>query len=192
MEDIKYVLSSHYQGTKYDPFTKYGDLRYRQKFRAIGYNQNCEVTLSHIRNNLNDKIKCIEWIAFGPKVFNVFIPQYSRVNDTNKYLKEFSEEVDTDIFYWINRINAALADQNYDESKPLIERYQKLVYSRSHEFINKFDKKFNGNKNVEEKDLEDANDEIVEFIKKETNKLLGELLFVSSLKMKNAFSRSDA
>ena len=191
VEDIKYVLSSHYQGTKYDIFTKYGDLRYRQKFRAIGYNQNCEVTLSHIRNNLNDKIKCIEWIAFGPNAFNVFIPQYSRVNDTNKYLKEFKDEVDTDIFYWINRINAALADQNYDESKPLVEKYQNLVYSKSHEFINKFDKKFNRIKNVEEKDLEDANDEIVEFIKKETNKLLGELLFVSSLKMKNAFSRSD-
>ena len=192
VEDIKYVLSSHYQGTKYDPFVKYGDLRYRNKYRPIGYNKNCETTLSHIRNNLNDKIKCIEWIAFGPNVFNAFIPQYSRVNDTNKYLKEYKEDVDTDIFYWINRINAALADQNYDESKPFVEEYQKLIESKSHEFINKFDKKFNYKNDVEEKELEEANNEIVEFVKKETNKFLGELLFISSLKMKNAFSRTDA
>ena len=192
VEDIKYVLSSHYQGTKYDPFVKYGDLSYSNKFRTIGYNQNCEVTLTHIRPNLNEKIKCIEWIAFGPNPFNVFIPQYSRVNDTNKYLKQFKDEVDTDIFYWINRINAALADQNYDESKPLVEKYQNLIESKSHEFINIFDKKFNDKKNIEEKDLEEANNVIVEFVKKETNKLLSELLFVSSLKMKNAFSRSDA
>ena len=141
---------------------------------------------------MNDKIKCIEWIAFGPNAFNVFIPQYSRVNDTNKYLREFTEDVDTNIFYWINRINAALADQNYDESKPLVEKYQKLIESKSHQFINKFDKEINYKKEVKETDLEDANNEIVEFIKKETNKLFGELLFISSLKMKNAFSRSDA
>ena len=40
--------------------------------------------------------------------------------------------------------------------------------------------------------LEEANNEIVEFIKKETNKLLREILHISSLKMKNSFSRSDA
>ena len=85
-----------------------------------------------------------------------------------------------------------MADQNYDESKPLVEKYQNLIESKSHEFINIFDKKFNDKKNIEEKDLEEANNVIVEFVKKETNKLLSELLFVSSLKMKNAFSRSDA
>lgn len=191
VEDIKYVLSSYYQGTKYNPYVKYGDLKERKRFRTIGYNENGELTLTHIRNNLSDEIKCIEWIAFGANPFNVFIPQYSRVNDTPEYLKDFKEEVNTDNFFWINRIIAALADPNYNEAMPLIEKYQNFVACKSHEFINIFDKKFNGSK-IDSKILEEANNEIVNFVKKETNKLLKEILHIASLNMKNSFSRSDA
>ena len=191
IEDIKYILSSYYQGTKYNPYAKYGDLKERKRFRTIGYNENGELTLTHIRKNLSDEIKCIEWIAFGANPFNVFIPQYSRVNDTPEYLKEFKEEVNTGNFFWINRIIAALADSNYNEAMPLIEKYHNSVASKSHEFINVLDKKFNETK-IESKNLEEANNEIVDFVKKETNKLLKEILHIASLNMKNSFSRSDA
>ena len=191
VEDIKYILSSYYQGTKYNPYIKYGDLKETNRYRTIGYNENGELTLTHIRENLSDEIKCIEWIAFGANPFNVFIPQYSRVNDTPKYLKEFKEEVNTDNFFWINRIIAALADPNYNEAIPLIEKYQNLVVSKNHEFIKKFDNKFNKTK-IESAFLEEANKEIVDFVQKETNKLLKEILYISSLKMKNSFSKSDA
>ena len=175
IEDIKYILSSHYQGTIYNPYLKYGNLSYKNKYRTIGYNQNCELTLTHIRNNSSDKIKCIEWITFGPNPFNIFIPLYSRVNDTPKYLKNFNKEVNTDNFYWINRIIAALADNNYNKTKPLIEKYKNIIENNSHKFINKYDKEFN-EKNIESKLLEDANNNITEFVKKETNKLLKDIL----------------
>ena len=136
VEDIKFILSSYYQGTKYNPYNKFGDLSENKKYRSIGFNRNVEVTLTHIRGDLSEKIQAIEWIAFGPNPFNAFIPQYSRVNDTNKYLKDFKEEVSTDNFYWINRIIGALADQHYHEAMPFIEEYQKLIERISHEFIN--------------------------------------------------------
>ena len=191
IEDIKYVLSSYYQGTKYNPYLKYGDLSERNKYLTIGINTNYEITISHIRPGLPDQIKCVEWVSFGPNPFNALIPLYSRVNDTPKYLKEFTEEVCTDNFYWINKIIGALADPNYNECMPFIEEYQKLIASKSHEFINKYDKELIGN-NIDTKLIEDANNEITDFVKKETNKLLNKILYVSSLKMKNAFSRSDA
>ena len=191
IEDIKYILSSYYQGTKYNPYGKNGDLSESHKYRPIGINRNSQLTLSHIRSYLSDQIKCIEWIAFGSNPFNAFIPQYSRVDDTPTYLKDFKDEVDTNNFYWINRLIGALADSNYKEAMPLIERYQNLISSKNHEFINKFDIQLNG-KNVDSKQLEIANNEIVDFIKEETNKLLGDVLKVASLSMKNAFSRSDA
>ena len=84
----------------------------------------------------------------------------------------------------------ALADPNYNEAMPLIEKYQNLVVSKNHEFIKKFDNKFNKTK-IESTFLEEANKEIVDFVKKETNKLLKEILYISSLKMKNSFSKSD-
>ena len=191
VEDIKYVMSSYYQGTKFNPYGKNGDLSERGKYRPIGINRTSFLTLSQIRGYLPDEIKAIEWIAPGCCAFNAFIPQYSRTEDTPKYLKDVNGEVSTDTFYWNNRLIAALADQNYNEAMVWIDRYQNKMAMKGHEFINKFDKKFLEGNN-ENNFLEKANNVIVEFAKKETSNLLGKVLYTSSLKMKNAYSRSDA
>ena len=72
-----------------------------------------------------------------------------------------------------------------------IDRYQDKMAAKGHEFINKFDKEFKEGKN-EKGFLEKANEEIAEFVKKETTDVLGKVLYTSSLQMKNAYSRSDA
>ena len=36
IEDVKYVLSSHFQGTPYDPYASYGDKSMKGAYRAIG------------------------------------------------------------------------------------------------------------------------------------------------------------
>ena len=103
VEDIKYVLSSYYQGTKYNPYGKYGDLSEAGKYRPMGVNRNNFMSLSQMRSYLPDEIKSVEWIAVGPCAFNAFIPQYSRVNDFHQYLKDVSNEVSTNNYYWTNR-----------------------------------------------------------------------------------------
>ena len=55
----------------------------------------------------------------------------------------------------------------------------------------KFDKLFLEG-NTKKGFLDEANNEIAEFTKKETSNLLGKVLYTASLKMKNAYSRSDA
>ena len=132
----------------------------------------------------------MEWIAVGSCAFNSFIPQYSRVNDSPKYLKDVSDEVTTENFYWSNRLIGALADPHYSEAMVWIDRYQNKMAAKGHELMNKYDKKF-----LEEKDkkmLETANEEICQLFKKETTDVLGKVLHTASLKMKNAYSRSDA
>ena len=52
-----------------------------------------------------------------------------------------------------------------------IDRYQKKIDSKGHEFINKFDKKYKEG-NISKTFLEEANNEIVEFTRKETNNIL--------------------
>jgi dipeptidase len=191
VDDVKYLMSSYYQGSKFNPYGKHGDLSEAGKYRPIGVNRTNFVTLTQIRGYMPDKIKSVEWIAVGSCAFNSFIPQYSRVNDTPKYLKEVKDEVTTESFYWSNRLIAALADPHYNEAMVWIDRYQNKMAAKGHEFINKFDKKFKEG-NVSETFLDDANNEISEFTKKETTNVLGKVLYTASLKMKNAFSRSDA
>jgi len=189
--DVKYLMSSYYQGTKYNPYGKHGDLSEAGKYRPIGINRTNFVTLTQIRGYMPDEIKSVEWIAVGSCAFNAFMPQYSRVDDSPKYIKEVTDEVTTDNFYWTNRIIAALADSHYNDTMAWIDRYQNKMAAKGHEFINKFDKKYKEG-NVSKSFLEDANNEIADFTKKETSDLLSKVLYTASLKMKNAFSRSDA
>jgi dipeptidase len=193
VDDIKYVMSSYYQNTKYNPYGKYGDLSEAGKYRPIGINRNNFVILSQIRGYTPDEIKAVEWIAVGSGIFNAFMPQYARVNDSPIYIKETTGEVTTNNFYWTNRMIGALADAHYNDTRAWVDRYQKKMAAKGHEFINKFDQQYkNGTGNASKTFLEDANNEIADFTKKETSDLLGKVLFTASLKMKNAFSRSDA
>ena len=191
IEDIKFLMSSYYQGTKYNPYLKYGDLSEKGKYRPIGVNRTNFCTITHIRNYMKDKLKAVEWIGVSSGAFNVFIPQYSRVNDTPDYLKKVSDDVSTDSFYWSSRLIAALSDPYYDHAIVWVERYQNLMEAKGHEFINKYDKLFlEGNK--DEKFLEEANNYIADYFKEETTKCLGKVLYVASNGMKNRYARSDA
>ena len=191
VEDLKYLMSSYYQGTKYNPYGKHGDLSEAGKYRPVGVNRTNFVTLTQIRGYMPDEIKAVEWIAVGTCAFNAFIPQYSRVEDSPKYLKEVNNEVTTESFYWSNRLIAALSDPHYNEAMVWVDRYQNKMAAKGHEYINKFDKLFLEG-NTKKGFLDEANNEIAEFTKKETNNLLGKVLYTASLKMKNAYSRSDA
>jgi dipeptidase len=191
VEDVKYLMSSYYQGTKFNPYGKHGDLSEAGKYRSIGVNRTNFVTLTHIRGYMPDELKSLEWIAVGSCAFNAFIPQYSRVDDSPKYIKEVDKDVTTESYYWCNRMIAALADPHYSEAMVWIDRYQNLMAAKGHEFVNKFDKKFKEG-NAPKNFLQDANEEIAQYWKKETTNVLGKVLHTASLKMKNAYSRSDA
>ena len=190
IEDIKYLMSSYYQGTKFNPYGRHGDLSFAGKYRPIGVNRNDFVTLTQIRPYVPDEIKCLEWIAVGSCAFNVFLPQYSRVDDTPKYLRDVTKDVSTETFYWQNRLIGALADPHYNEAMVWIDRYQNKMAAKGHELMNLYDKKYLENK--DKKMLETANEEICQIFKKETTDVLGKVLHTASLKMKNAYSRSDA
>ena len=189
VEDVKYLMSSYYQGTKFNPYGKHGDLSEAGKYRPV--NRTNFVTLTQIRGYMPDEIKAVEWIAVGTCAFNAFIPQYSRVEDSPKYLKEVNNEVTTESFYWSNRLIAALSDPHYNEAMVWVDRYQNKMAAKGHEYINKFDKLFLEG-NTKKGFLDEANNEIAEFTKKETSSLLGKVLYTASLKMKNAYSRSDS
>ena len=183
-------MSSYYQGTKFNPYGKHGDLSSAGKYRPIGVNRNDFVTLTHIRPYVPDEIKSLEWIAVGSCAFNVFIPQYARVDDSPSYLRDVGVDVSTENFYWQNRLIGALADPHYSEAMVWIDRYQNKMGAKGHELINMNDKKFLEGK--DKKILETANEEICQIFKKETTDVLGKVLHTASLKMKNAYSRSDA
>lgn len=105
-----------------------------------------------------------------------------------------TETVSTDNFYWSSRLIAAMADASYKKSSIHIERYQKNVMAKGHHLINIYDellqKENDLNKQLQLK--HQANQEIADMLKEETNKTISLVLNELSLSMKNKFERSDA
>ncbi|MDD5848585.1 MAG: C69 family dipeptidase [Firmicutes bacterium] len=194
VEDIKYVLSSHFQGTPYDPYAAYGPKDMRGAFRSIGVNRNDFMAVIQMRPDMAEDIGILEWVAFASNAFNTLVPFYAQVTDTPEYLSNTTGEVSTDNFYWSSRLIAAMADASYQRSIFHIERYEEHVMSKGHELINRYDellkKESDPSKRMELKLA--ANQAIADMLKKETTATLDKVLFELSSQMKNCYSRSDA
>lgn len=201
LEDVKYVLSSHYQGTPYDPYASYGDDRLRGAYRSIGVNRNDFLGCYQIRPYAPASFRSIEWIAFASNPFNVMAPFYTNITKTPDYLSNTSDTtVSTDNFYWNSRLIAVLTDASYGKSLNHIEHYEMAVGSKAHELIRRYDEKME--EKAEGKDAsaapaeitalcEEANDAIAAMLRRETATTLGEVLYEASNHMKNQYARSD-
>lgn len=194
VEDVKYVLSSHYQGTVYDPYGAYGDKSMRGAYRSIGINRNDFLSVIQMRPDLEKDAQAVEWVAFASNAFNVLVPFYADVLTTPEYLSNTTGEVSTDNFYWGSRMIAAMADASYKKSIFHIERYKEKVMSRGHEIIGRYDALLAQERDVDKRmELKTAaNEEVAAMVKKETIATLDKVLYELSNQMKNAYSRSDA
>lgn len=194
VEDVKYVLSAHFQGTPYDPYAAYGDKSMKGAFRSIGINRNDFLSVIQMRPDQPEDSAILEWVAFASNAFNVLVPFYAGVTTTPEYLSNTTAEVSTDNFYWSSRMIAAMADASYKSSVFHIERYQEQVMAKGHELINTYDallaKESDEQKRMNLK--EEANEKIAEMLKMAAADTLSKVLFELSSQMKNAYSRSDA
>ena len=194
VEDVKYVLSSHFQGTPYDPYAGYGESNMRGAYRSIGINRNDFMSLIQINDTRPDDIKAIQWLAFASNAFNVMVPFYADIETTPDYLSNTTGDVSTDNFYWSSRMIAAMADASYKKSVFHIERYQEHVLSKGHEIINRYDDMIQNEADTD-KHLalkHEANLAVADMLKAATSDTLGKVLYELSNEMKNAYSRSDA
>lgn len=200
MEDVKYVLSSHYQGTPYDPYGNYGDKSLRGAYRSIGVNRTDFMSAIQIRPYADEDSSAIQWLAFASNAFNVMVPFYTNVDEVPEYLANTSAEVSTDNFYWTSRMIAAMADASYAKSVFHIERYDEKVMSKAHEIIYRYDDLLGADRDVQidavsklgQELRQQANQEMADMAMHAASDTLGKVLYELSNQMKNSYSRSDA
>ena len=188
VEDVKYMLSSHYQGTPYDPYTAQ-DTGKRGMYRSIGINRTGVTSVCQIRPDAPKPIRGLEWICFGSTTFDAILPVYTDVRDMPKYLKDVEKEVSTDNFYWNSRLIDALADAHFGQSIQDVERYQFAVFSEGRRIMGEYDRRM-----AQDKDFslrEEANAKICERAREKTSEARGKILLTASKGMRNGFSRAD-
>jgi dipeptidase len=195
VEDVRYALALHYQGTVYDPYGRWGDDSTRGAFRPIGINRNGQLSVVQLRPYEPEPCRAVQWIAYGCNVFNALVPFYANVDRTPEYLSNTTSHVTTGSHYWANRIIAALADAHFHECAAHVERYQEKVGARGHATLARTDACV-GAAGISYADaaptLEAANDATADALRRDTDDLLDHVLYEASMGMANGFSRSDA
>ena len=188
VEDVKYLLSSNFQGTPYNPYLNQ-DTGMRGKYRSIGINRTGVTAVCQIRSGVPDEIKGLEWICFASTTFDALLPLYANVPKMPAYLSNVTLDVSTENFYWASSLIGAIADHSYNNCIQLVQRYQSAVMTKGRALVNEYDKRFIEEGNV--KLLEEANGKLAQMAKEQATSTLGKVLYEASVTMKNGYNRAD-
>ena len=192
IEDIKYVLSSHYQGTEYDCYGSKGTPATRGAYRPIGINRNSQLAVLQLRPYAQPAYRAVQWMAFGSNSFNALVPLYANVETMPEYYADTQARVTSENFYWANRLIGALADVRFHECGRAVEDYQEKVGGMGHKQIHDVDAVVAALPEAEvPSELARANEAFAERVRVETDALLGKVLFTTSCAMKNSFAMND-
>lgn len=175
-EDIKFLESSHYQDTKYDVYSTTNTEAEKKFFRPIGINRNFETHILQIRNDVEEGIAGVQWLAFGPNTFNCFVPFYTNVTTTPASFQT-GPDFDLTKIFWLNKLNAQLGDTNYKVYSALEQAFEEKTMAKLRQIENETDRAVKGltGRDLQEK-LEEANQKMADLTYKQTVALTGEMV----------------
>ncbi|ANZ69095.1 C69 family dipeptidase [Pediococcus claussenii] len=189
IEDVKYVLSSHFENTQYDPYG-HGSEDDKKLFRPIGINRNHNVHILQIRNNVPSEIAGIHWLAYGANTFNTVVPFYSNVEDTPAVFKNATGKFDLTNMYWLSTTTALLGDTDYDLYVDLRNTFELEAMSAYRHIQNQTDKDL-ANQSDLQNYLSVANEKLANESFERQTKLLGEMVVLGSANMKLRYNLND-
>ena len=175
-EDIKFLESSHYPDTPYDVYSTTNTDAEKKLFRPIGINRNFETHILQIRNDVPEGLAGVQWLAFGPNTFNVFVPFYTNVTTTPASFQT-GPKFDLSKIFWVNKLNAQLGDTNYKVYSALEQAFEEKTMAKLRKIENETDeaaKNLTG-KDLQEK-LEEANQKMADLAYKASVDLTGEMV----------------
>lgn len=113
VEDVQYILSSHYNETAYDPIGISGSEYEKKRFRAISLSRTAESHILQLRPDVPEGIAAVQWLAFGTTAFTPYVPFFTNVNDTPKIYKRKTATISLDNAYWLFKILGLLTESHY-------------------------------------------------------------------------------
>lgn len=135
IEDIDFLLGSHFEDTPYDPYGTLGTPESRHRYRPIGVNRTGHMVAIQLRPYAPEALRAVMWISYGSGPFTTAAPFYANVDDTPAYLRDTTPEVSTANLYWTNRLIAVIADAHWFETQNLIGRYVEQVRVFGHRLV---------------------------------------------------------
>ena len=188
VEDVHYLLSGHYQGTPFNPYTGQ-DTGVRGKYRSIGINRTGVTTVCQVRGYAAEPVRALEWVCFGSTTFSAMLPVYPNTEKLPRYLSEVALETSTENFYWGSRLIGALTDPIYAAGIQQIERYQNAVTVEGRRIVREYDRKIA--ETGDRKLIAEANEKLCAMAREKTADTLTKLTLEASKHMKNGYNLAD-
>ena len=110
VEDIQYILKSHYNETPYDPLGN-GSEADKKKYRAIALSRTANSHILQARPNGSP----IQWLALGLPAFCAHVPFFTNVNDIDDSYKHVYLKWNMKSAFWIYETLAMVAESHYHD-----------------------------------------------------------------------------
>lgn len=124
VEDIQYILKSHYNETKYDPLGDGSD-HDRKVYRAISLSRTAQSHILQMRNNVDEKHAAVQWVELGVPSFCAYVPFFANADDTDASYRELPAKMNLDSAFWLNEALAMVVESHYNEFDEPDEDFQK-------------------------------------------------------------------
>ena len=140
VEDIQYLLASHYNETVYDPLGS-GTPEQRKVYRAISLSRTAQSHILQMRTNVNEKHAAVQWVEFGVPSFCPWVPFFTNANDTDTSYRELPDHMDWKNAFWLYEALATIVESHYNEFIEPAEDYKKALNSWARQHIAEADKR---------------------------------------------------
>lgn len=137
VEDVQYVLKSHFNETKYDPM---GTAPERKTYRAISLSRTAESHILQLRDPQQFQTS-IHWQELGVPAFNPYVPFFDNATDTDESYRVVPNKMDLKSAYWLNEALAEVVESHYNDFIEQDEDYQKELNEWGRRKIEEVDQK---------------------------------------------------
>lgn len=195
VEDVEYFLSSHYNGTPYDPMGTFasGTADQQKKFRSIALDRNQSSCILQIRNDVPAEYAAIQWINFGFYCYSPYVPFFTNINDTPANYKLATNDADpAKSAYWMHKLLEVIVEPRYHEFINEVNDFRDRCQSYGVGRVEKITAAAAGKDSAElTAYLTAENEKSAAHVTAETHKLMSSLIHQALLNSKFQFERGD-
>lgn len=135
IDDVSYVLSSHYNGTPFDPLGSEGDERSRARYRAVSLSRTQEGHILQVRPDLPPERAGVHWVALATTAFSPFVPFFANASAAHPAWERSGERPEVDSAYWLLRTLGMLAESRYAQAAKPIDDFLTASRQKAHAFV---------------------------------------------------------
>ncbi len=190
VEDVKFVLSSHYENTDFDPYGTTNTEGQKKLYRPIGINRNQELHILQIRNDVPKEIAGIHWLAYGPNTFNAVVPFYANVDDTPVQYKNTGAHYTQGSQYWLSYLLATFGDYDFHLFEDFENIFEQNTVGECRHIQLEADKVALSKPDTKAY-LTEVNAKLADVSFTNSNKLLGQMIELAAPRMKLQFTLHD-